>query len=575
MTARTADRSRKPALEGHKRGLPGTNVIGVAVLVVMYLCLALVLPISTEAPIVDEPIYAESAFEWARSGAIEISGLSAPNAVFDTIWGGLFARVFGETYGALRLSTLVLTALSAPFMYWLCRNLGASRAVSLLATAAYLFNPLVIVLSATFMTDAHFMALVVMSVACFAHALEFTRGGGRGALLAGSVFASLAFLSRPQALVIPVAAALVLLFRSKYRRDAIDLLAIGGLPTAIVVAHALWTARVGEPFIRGLSAQFFSERVIADAAPFAGRLLLMASVYIGLIALPLLPLLGARQAVWLPRRRFPIMALAFGLATLYLAMLLTGYDPTARQGWMTSHGLGAVDRSHLGARPELWPGWVQAALGLLCIISTYVWTVDAAESPAKRLQRPRNFVLFVAAAIVASSVVAAMTFHGEIFDRYWLPLVPLILAVAACRAGLSVRRVAISTILLAVIGSFGILGTRDALVAYEEGVKFAEDSVQVLGLSPLQFDGGAAWSAMNFGVADDGPEHILERHGPFWVKFYAVETRPEYGVALEPLDGYEVLGSREFPSILHLAPTRVVLIRGNPDIGYFIDADDF
>lgn len=545
-----------------------------ASLVFLYLALALVLPIDTDAPIVDEPLYASSALEWARTGSIQISGLSMANAVFDTIWGGLFARVLGETYGALRTSTLVLTALSGPFLYWMCRNLGAHRLVSLLATAAYLLNPLMLVLSATFMTDAHFTALVVMSFAFFTYSLT-SQDRTTVALFAGSALASVAFLSRPQALVIPLAAALTLIFRSENRSKAVDFLALGALPAAVFVAHAVWTARVGAPFIRELSMHSLVERGMEDAGPFAGKLLLMASIYIGLIALPVLPLLRTRAVGLSSRRPLLILTLRLGLASLYAVMLISGYDPTDRQTWMLPNGLGAVERSHLGERPELWPGWFQGLLGLLAVFSTYVWAVNALGEWRMRNSTLRVFVFLSGGGLMVGALVAAMTFQSDIFDRYWLPLIPLIFAVAAASAYRSVWRMALSAFLISAIGIFGVLGTHDALTAHDAVAQFAEESVRELGISPLEFEGGAAWSAMTFGIADDGPQHLLGRPGPFWVKFYAVATSPEYGVALEPLEGYEIIASREFPSVLHLAPTTVYLIRGDPDSGYFRDADDF
>ena len=146
--------------------------VGLIGLVGLFLATPLLIPIEIPTPLVDEPIFAKSAFHYARTGEIAISGLSAPNAVFDTVWGGTFVRLFDESYWSLRFSSLTLVALSAPFMYLLCRSLGAASGVSLLATATYLFGPLVFSLSNTFMTDSHAMALLVIAMALTARSLS-------------------------------------------------------------------------------------------------------------------------------------------------------------------------------------------------------------------------------------------------------------------------------------------------------------------------------------------------------------------------------------------------------------------
>src|SRR5215212_11347494 len=138
---------------------------------------------------------------WAllAQARLTIFPVVAATAVFQIVWGALFGFIFGPTLGIFRLSTVVITALGGLALYGLCRDLGVARGPGALGVATFLFNPLVFVLAFTFMTDAHFMALLVIATWLYAKALgpELERVDGR-LLVAGSGVAALAFLTRQQ-----------------------------------------------------------------------------------------------------------------------------------------------------------------------------------------------------------------------------------------------------------------------------------------------------------------------------------------------------------------------------------------
>ncbi len=120
----------------------------------LYALAALIVPTGASTLVSDDWIFVRSVETVVREGKLEILPISAPTAVFHVAWGALFATVFGFSFGAIRLSTVVLVGLSACAFYGLCRELGISLARSALGTAVYLFNPLLFVLGFSFMTDA-------------------------------------------------------------------------------------------------------------------------------------------------------------------------------------------------------------------------------------------------------------------------------------------------------------------------------------------------------------------------------------------------------------------------------------
>src|SRR3954451_6449722 len=94
----------------------------VAVLLVYALC-ALIVPTMTPAPVSDDWVYARSVETLVREHRLAIIDLSVVTLIFQVVWGGLFALLFGPTFGALRLSTVTLMLLGGVACYGICREL--------------------------------------------------------------------------------------------------------------------------------------------------------------------------------------------------------------------------------------------------------------------------------------------------------------------------------------------------------------------------------------------------------------------------------------------------------------------
>jgi len=82
-------------------------------------------PLSPVA-ISDDWAYARSVEILFSDHRLEILPLTVTTLVFQVIWGSLFAKVFGLSFGVLRMSTVVLVLLGAWALYGLCRRLDIS-----------------------------------------------------------------------------------------------------------------------------------------------------------------------------------------------------------------------------------------------------------------------------------------------------------------------------------------------------------------------------------------------------------------------------------------------------------------
>lgn len=547
------------------------SILVLTTIVVLYVGLSSFLLVQHSDPIVDEPIYASSAFEFARSGAIRISNLSAPNAVFDTVWGGFFALLLGENYEALRTSTIALTAISGPFVYLLCRTLGGSSSLSVLGVAAYFFTPLTFSLSVTFQTDAHFLALTIMAVAVIAYGLT-TRENQTQLLLTGSALVALAFLSRPQALVVAIAAVLVWLYPHPARPNRLaGVSALTALPTVSLVLHSIWTSVVGEPYIRLIYREHLLALNPKTYLALGSQTLVEGVTYLGFFALPFTPMLIPVARKMMADRKRIALALAVSLGTIAIGLSIAKMGPLNAQSWVTSTGLGAVDRSFLGHRPGMSP-WLIAAVTGAFAASAYALILSLVhERPSRKSPGGMPLVTLTLLGFAAGALISTLGAHGRILDRYWLPLVPLVIALSVSASASTAKRLWIASSLLAVFGLVSVVGTADAFSTYRSANDFA-NTVIVEGIDPLSLEAGASWAATRFGLTDDDPAHLY-RPGPFWLKFYSVESNPEYGIVLEPLEGYTVLERREYRSILHLGSNYLYLVHRDPGLPFYLGED--
>src|SRR5215208_5258104 len=220
---------------------------------------AVVVPTLAPVATTDDWAYARSAQILLDQARLTIFPVVAATAVFQIVWGALFGFIFEPTFGIFRLSTVVITALGGLALYGLCRDLGVAPGRSALGVATFLFNPLVFVLAFTFMTDAHFMALLVIATWLYAKGHASDEVDGR-LLVAGSGVAALAFLTRQQGILIAPAVLLFLLLSRRLHRDRASLLVLVQLltlPLLAVGGYYLWL-RSGNTVPR-VQSMFFRE----------------------------------------------------------------------------------------------------------------------------------------------------------------------------------------------------------------------------------------------------------------------------------------------------------------------------
>jgi hypothetical protein len=549
-----------------------------------------VVPTLAPVAVSDDFVYARSVATLVHDGELRILPAAA-TAVFPVLWGGLFGAVFGVSFGVLRVSTFVIWLLGGLAAYGLCRELGVDRARSTLGAALVWWHPLGYVLAFTFMTDGFFTSLLAM--AAYGYVRGFAREGAGRWVVAGSAAAGLAFLVRQHGLLIPLA---VLTWLAVARRLTVrEAVRVSLVPvlTALAYTAATVTGLVDQASNSGDFLAAAGDAGVRGTLSLVRQVAFVELEWVGFFALPLV--VGA--AVALPRvvRRMP--RLGWALVAGWVVVLAYGFV-----GFRTRH-LGFpyvpqfVDRAGLGPSGDLRGGrapllsysttaavgWVVAALSVAAAVLLARALVRA---PAWR--GPAGLVAVLAAWQAAGVVPSSFPVRATVvsYDRYLLPLLPLLVALVLWAVRDLRLRLAPAWVATAALAAVSVAGTHDYL-AFQSATWRAGRDAFATGVGPLELDAGAAWDGYHVFrrpvapedvpvPADPGraevepgapppppPPLILSEHDvpAWWVGFYTPGVVATHVVASEPLLGFEVVARYPFSSWLEDEPTAVYLLR--------------
>src|SRR5262245_6237415 len=125
---------------------------------------ALALAPLRDVPIVDDWTYAWSVDHLLRTGELRIAEISSVYPVLQVLWGALFAKLFGFSFGVLRLSTAAVAVAGCWALYLTLRELGCGPVWSLLGALALAVHPVYFAFAFSFMTDVPATSLTLVSI---------------------------------------------------------------------------------------------------------------------------------------------------------------------------------------------------------------------------------------------------------------------------------------------------------------------------------------------------------------------------------------------------------------------------
>ena len=517
------------------------DVRAVLVLVSVWIACGVLVDPRADVPLLDDWTYAASVEQLIAGRGFHVSPWSSTFPATQIWWGTAFAWLGGFSFTVLRLSTLLWWLLGTLGFYGALRVLGCGAAAALLGAGLMLMHPVTFVLAFSFMTDVPFVAAMCLSSWALALGVQ---SGRPAALGLGLALALLAFFVRPMAIALPAGLAL-----------GGWMLADARLRWHVVVAASVTIAMMGVSSV--VAARFFPW---AGAGGVAWRVTNLAYVlqvpplvyleaglsmlaHVGLVIVPVL--VATERAGTRGTRSTALALLAAALAVSWLA-------PSAVSALKFAHTLSVEELG--AARPLLQGAPVRTTAGaLVAVLATGIGLVGAAVllarvaaglRPGGCLRQPA----WVCIGGIGHASVALCFGLWLFYDRYYLPLVPIAIALALAEAPLATRRWRQGAVvaLVAALALLDVTGTRDML-AYARAVDGAAAALRARGIPDLDLDAGYAENGWRLYVH---PERLPAGKSVIRDVPHVTATAEgvPYVIANAPLAGYRVLETIPVPT---------------------------
>jgi hypothetical protein len=517
-------------------------------------------------PVVDDWAYFASVKALVEHGQLVFSNWTATNLISQIAWGAIFAFVFGTSYTVLRISTLLLALLGTGALYFTLRESGAGRGTALPGSLLFLFNPLVCLMSASFMSDVPYAAAQVIAMLLLLRGLK---SRSKSELWSGWCVAAIALLCRQVGMAIPIGygAARLAQVRPVWRG-----VLLAAVPfTAFAAIQFLFQAGLQHWHV--LPADFgrqidFMAANIANSSPLtlAENVLLLGidcTCFLGLCLLPLSVLVIAQYTQPLPR----VMAIMIWSWMTVLALVVASIEPPMREWSNVSWTLIGPDVAGVPHSLAFWAviTTLSAFGGIALVFSLGLKAIPLFQNLRNATAIPALFSLVTAAALFGAM---ALLPRDKQFDRYIIPLIPCFIVFLSARAGSAPpaeqpipRWAAIaSNGLFAAIAAWSLLGTHDYFA--EKRVQWAalQDLVQNDHVPPEIIDAGWTYNApTSFGVYGD------PNRTETWFRRQDYFIGSNMLPALATAKGFTPV--RDYP-IAHWAPwnmvpARIVILRRN------------
>ncbi len=523
------------------------DLLAIAVILAGFGIVLLAMPIVHNFAIIDDWTYARNVERVVAGQGFAPSEYAQATLISHTYWGALFARLFGMNFTSLTAATVGMALAAALSFYALLRSLGYSPLLSGLGVGLLTLNPYFINLTYSFMTDITFLALLLLGCLFYFKGFAgFDSRWGYAWLLLGSLFASLAFLTRQFGLALPAAALLWLLAGRRWSWRGVAAVAL--LPALVAAGYYLWSRGFGPTFSSSVSREELFD-LIRRPSVYATRA--AHFVYLSML-LPgvLVPLYG--------RVRHWKIVTALALSVAEAVFLL----------WQVKQG--QVEQG-VGTLNELSYSWLTLSVPdptlIYCLGAAL--TVWLAAGIAERAWPGFVLLLRRKRAPVAADflyILAFILFVGTYFvsagflDRYWLPLLPFLIAagLASLRGSSYLRRLFV----VGVVAALGIYGSLVHLDMYAQvGTTWEAGRWLVSRGVPLdQIRVGYSWDGYHL---HDAPRQRLgslditvvgRTFPPYLV------SDPVYIVAETPQPGYTVLKRYTYLSMLGSFATKEIFV---------------
>jgi hypothetical protein len=371
------------------------------VVTVVGLAMVVVFDLGTTLPLNDEWAYQWVIRRFGEGHGFHFFPGQSPTALVQLALGCLVS-LRGADPTIIRLTAIPFIAATAFALYRLSRSLGADRFFAGIAAAAPCAMPVYAASVTGYMTEPYYLALLLLAAMAACRWLAT----GRGALLTVAL-CCLAALERQHAAALPPAMTIGLMLAA--RRRAV-------LPSEWAWLGATWVAVAGAlvlPALFGLQTDQMRDNFAAMTHPTLTPAVATLFYVPGMTGLAVLAFAGG--LAWRGRPGLTPWWRRWAIPPLLGLLLLAAFATFVLPGnYLTPAGLNPITVA--GVKPWLY-GSVMPALKALSLCAFLVVAARPSELwPV--LRDPRAVFL-----IVLGGLALVPLINGDVFDRYYLPVV--------------------------------------------------------------------------------------------------------------------------------------------------------
>ncbi len=536
-----------------KRGIIKTAyVLGLALI---WGALIFVIGVGGNYPLNDDWVHALPAFEFAKTGSLQLLEYAGATMYTQIILGGLALKVFGLSHVVLRIVTLVLGMLALWSLYYLLRARHVQRKKAFLMTLLLAFSPWFLHLSFTFMTDVPFLSFLLMAGALFVKG--YKERSTRIMSLSG-VFAIASMLIRQNgALFFP--ASVIALFFAKKKQGVRDLLKNQILFSVLAFAvygflgwHDLLPAQAGVHIIWG-----------KELISHVGEQFLFEKWYLGLL---LLPLFGAMALARRKQHASPanILLLIVSVFGVLVYAKAHGSGFPFMGNIISLQGLGPTGEVLSGVESAMFPMWMWWVATLGCAVGG-AWFLRFTAGALWRGIRKRSWSTdtFFVGLMLLFQFLLPLLVTG--FDRYFLPALALTIAFVGMYRGERLR-IHSGFLLVGIIamGFYSMIGTQNYLRWNQVRWDAANELISQ-GISADQIQAGYEWCGWELYEKSLGMPNPHDRSKPWYVNSLCPVNAAEYIISFTEISGYKSIKKTSYNSWYDTSPSLYVLQKNKRD----------
>jgi hypothetical protein len=497
------------------------DLLAVLVLVATWALVVALVGTGGDFPLNDDWAYAYSARHLLHTGELRILDWAAPSLATHALWGAGALRLGGDSHVALRCGTLVWALSALLLLYGLARTLFEPR-IAVLVPLALGLSPWFVNLSFTYMTDVPWLCLTLASLLAFVHALHpgSSEPPRPGLLLLSGAFIGTAALTRQLSLITTPAFAIVLCLDARRRHGARWLwpaarsTVLLGLPAAaLFLPFQLWYTRVhgatqANRETLGRIGEVPAWRVIVHVI----SILHYAGLWLSPLALAALArrrlgeIVTRRQGLWalVPLGGYavarPLVGALSGLRADHPSDMLHPLMPyMGNVFYLVGTGPPTITGVYWGQAPLPHSGtW----LGVLLTMASTLGTVAGAGLLVTALRRARGawagsgdedarreMLRVLLLGFAGTYLLWHLATAPFIFDRYLLPLLPVVLLLGLDGAPPHLARSPLILACVALGGAFSVAATHEYL-SWNDARDRAVRALVAQGIPAEDIDGG-------------------------------------------------------------------------------------